>query len=295
MRTVVAVLRGGPSSEYDASLKSGAAVLEHLDREKYEPRDVFITRKGEWHSHGMPMLPERALAGADMVFNALHGEFGEDGGVQRLLEVFKVPYTGSRTIPSALSFNKQRTKEALAGFGLKTPRSILVSQTPDVEEAALTIFRSFPQPSIVKPLVGGSSLGMTKVENFGGLVWGLSEAFKRAPKALVEEYIPGTDAAVGVIDAFRDEKVYATIPTPNTFSREEKERLIEAAKQAHHALDLSHYSQSDFIVSKRGIYFLETNALPKLHSESPFRRAVDAVGSTLSELLDHVISLAKKR
>src|SRR3989344_6753891 len=133
MRTVVAVLRGGPSSEYEVSLQTGGAVLEALDREKYEPRDVFITRKGEWHSHGVPMLPERALRGADVAFNAMHGEFGEDGGVQRLLEVLKIPYTGSDTVASALAFNKQRTRAAVQKLGIKIPRGITVSAGQDIE------------------------------------------------------------------------------------------------------------------------------------------------------------------
>src|SRR3990172_1010615 len=119
MRTVVAVLRGGPSSEYDVSLKTGASVLEALDKEKYEPRDIFISRGGQWHLHGVEVAPERALFGADVAFNALHGEYGEDGSVQRLLERLGMPYTGSGAAGSAVAFNKNRTRELARKLGVK--------------------------------------------------------------------------------------------------------------------------------------------------------------------------------
>ena len=320
MRTVVAVLRGGPSSEYEVSLKTGASVLEHLDREKYEPRDIFITRKGEWHHSGIPMFPERALRGVDVAFNAMHGEFGEDGGVQRLLEVLKIPYTGSGTVASALAFNKQRTKLAVEKLGVKVPRGIVVDKGPDIEEQALHIFRTFPHPAIVKPVIGGSSVGMTLADSFYALKSGLERAFQIAPKVLVEEYIKGKEATVGVIENFRGERSYALFPieivppvksafydydakyagetqlvTPGNFSENEKQELQRIARMAHDTLGLSHYSRSDFIVSKRGIYFLEVNTLPGLTEHSNMPHALKAVGSKLSEFLDHIISLARRK
>lgn len=323
MRTVVAVLRGGPSSEYEVSLRTGASVLEHLDREKYEARDIFVTRKGEWYSHGVPMLPEKALRGADVAFNAMHGEFGEDGGVQRLLEVLKVPYTGSRTIASAVAFNKQRTKQAVEKLGIKVPRGIVVSRPArgdEIEKIALTIFRSFPHPAIVKPVVGGSSVGMTFVDNFHTLAWGLERGFEIAPKVLVEEFIKGKEATVGVIEGFRNEKTYALLPVeivtpqestfydysakyggatrldiPGTFSAADKDALQSAARAVHEGLSLDHYSRSDFIVSKRGIYFLEVNTLPGLTAHSSIPHALGAVGSKLSEFITHVLELARSK
>ena len=318
MRTVVAVLRGGPSSEYEVSLKTGASVLESLDRERYEPRDIFISRKGEWHSHGVPMLPERALRGADVAFNAMHGEFGEDGGVQRLLEVLKVPYTGSNTIASALAFNKHATRTAVEKFGIKVPRGIVVPKTGEIEKTALKIFRSFPHPAIVKPIIGGSSVGMTVADNYNALAWGLEQAFKVGPKALVEEFIRGKEGTVGVVERFRNEEHYSLLPVeitppatcnffdyeakysgasreecPGTFSSEEKHLLGNIARKIHRELGLSHYSRSDFIVAKRGIYFLEVNTLPGLTNESLLPKALHAVGAKLSEFVGHIVELAR--
>ena len=296
MRTVVGVLRGGPSSEYEVSLKTGAAVLDALDRDKYEPRDIFIDRDGQWHMHGIGVTPERALFGADLAFNALHGHYGEDGQVQRLLEQLGVPYTGSGAVASATSFNKHLTRQEANRFDVKTAHSIVVQNTGDTEAAAMRIFRTFPHPAIVKPVTGGSSVGMTIAENFEQLRRALDKAFDYAPQALVEEFIKGRDATVGIIQNFRNEPTYALLPSPHeTFSQKEKDELVSIAKKIHDGLGLQHYSESDFIVSKRGIYFLEVNALPCLHKESLFNKSLSAVGSSLSNFLDHVIGLARNK
>jgi len=296
MRTVVAVLRGGPSFEYDTSLKTGAAVLDALDKEKYEPRDIFIDRNGQWHMHGIGVPPEKALFGTDVVFNALHGHYGEDGQVQRLLEQLGVPYTGSSAVASAVSFNKQQTKYLAQNLGVKVAHGIMVENTGDIETLAHTLFRTFPHPAIIKPVTGGFSQGTTIAENFNQLQYALAKAFDFAPQALVEEYIKGRDATVGVIQNFRNESAYALLPAPNEIlSQKEKNSLIAIAKKIHEGLGLSHYSESDFVVSKRGIYFLEVNTLPNLAKESLFHKSINAVGSSFSHFLDHVIGLARNK
>ena len=214
MRTVVGVLRGGPSSEYEVSLKSGASVLESLDKEKYEPRDIFISKDGQWHVHGMPMLPERALRGIDVAFNVIHGEYGEDGQLQRILEAVGTPYTGSDAFTSAVAFNKQQTKDIVSKLGIKVAHGIMLDKdaTENVEQTAFDLFRSFPHPAIVKPAIGGSSVGATVVHNFHALEPALHKAFTISPKILIEEFVPGKEATVGVIDHFRGEKTYALMP-----------------------------------------------------------------------------------
>src|SRR4051812_44959822 len=119
MRTVVGVLRGGPSSEYEISLLSGANVLASIDQEKYEPRDIFIDKDGQWHVHGVGVSPEKALRGIDVAFNVLHGEYGESGDVQKILDVSGTPYTGSDAFSSTIAFNKHATKEIVKKLGVK--------------------------------------------------------------------------------------------------------------------------------------------------------------------------------
>lgn len=323
MRTVVGVLRGGPSSEYEVSLKSGAAVLRAIDTELFEPRDIFIDKTGQWHSHGIVVPPERALSGIDVALNAMHGEYGEDGEAQKLLDMLGVPYTGSNARASALAFNKARTKQEVKKLGVRTPRALLVDiddARGDTENLAFRIFRTFPHPAIVKPVIGGSSVGTTVVDNYHALALALGAAFSISPQVLVEEFIRGREATVGVIDDFRGEKIYGLFPieiipakgrpffdyhakysgesierVPGHFTSEEKAELTRLAKLVHEGLGLAHYSRSDFIVSRRGIYFLEINTLPGLTEESLLPKAIHAVGSKLSEFLSHVVSLAKQK
>lgn len=320
MRTVVGVLRGGPSSEYEVSLKTGASVLQHLDREQYSPRDIFISRDGTWHLHGVAVPPEAALKGVDVAFNAMHGEYGEDGQVQRLLDRLAVPYTGSGSIASATAFNKHLTKEEAKRLGVKVAHSVVVEDAGDSEALARQLFRSFPHPAIVKPVAGGSSVGTTIAQNFHQLQFALEQAFAVSPQALVEEYIKGREATVGVLDDFRGQKTYALLPVeiippvahgffsydakyggetiervPGNFSHKEKEELERIAKLVHEGMGLSHYSRSDFILSKRGIYFLEVNTLPGLTEQSLLPKALQAVGSSLSQFLHHVLSLARRK
>lgn len=320
MRTVVAIVRGGPSSEYDVSLKTGAAVLGALDKDKYEPRDIFISRAGAWHLHGVEVAPERALHGTDIVFNAMHGEFGEDGQVQRVLEQLGVPYTGSGAFASATAYNKHLTKEQAKKLGIKTPYGVMVKNIGGIDMLTHSLFRTFPHPAIIKPVTGGSSLGTSLAHNFAELQQGLETAFSFSPEVLVEEFIKGREATVGVIDNFRNEEVYALLPTeivlpqgapfndyetkradatelrtPGNFSSEVKQELQRVAKAVHKGLGLSHHSRSDFIISKRGIYFLEVETSVDLGKGSEFVHALHAVGSKLSEFIDHVIELARRK
>ncbi len=319
MRTVVAVLRGGPSSEYEVSLKTGSAVLEALDKDAFDARDIFIDRNGAWHLHGVEVAPERALKGIDVAFNAMHGEYGEDGQVQRLLEKLGTPYTGSGPFASATAFHKQRTKDAVKKLGVKVAHGVTVEAQDDIESLAHNLFRTFPHPAIIKPVAGGSSVGTTIANNFAQLQYALEQAFTVSPTALVEEFIPGREATVGVVDNFRNEPAYALMPVeiippakhpffsyeakyggetiervPGNFSNEEKLELERLAKLVHQGMDLRHYSRSDFIIAKRGIYFLEVNTLPGLTQQSLLPKALGAIGSSLSQFLQHVIDLARK-
>lgn len=297
MRKVVGVLRGGPSREYDVSLKTGASVLEHLDRERYEPRDIFLDRQGAWHVHGVAVEPEKALKGVDVAFNAMHGDYGEDGQLQRTLDKLGVPYTGSGAFASALAYNKAQAKEAVAKLGVKVPHGLVLepAREGEIDALARRLFRSFPHPAIVKPVSGGSSHGTHVAHTYHGLEHALAQAAAHSPKILIEEYIPGRDVSVGVINDFRGEGTYALVPAPNNFTHEEKEQLTSIARVVHDGLGLTHYSDSDFVVSKRGIFFLEVNSLPKLHKESKLFGALQTVGASLSHFLDHVIALASRR
>lgn len=314
----VGVLRGGPSSEYDVSLKTGENVLKNLP-EKYLGYDIFVSRDGVWHIGGMPFEVGDVADKIDVVWNALHGTYGEDGKVQGLLEAVGIPYTGSGVFASVLSMNKHMARRHLKDGPIKMPISEMVVRTENIAEMAMRLFRAFPQPCVVKPVANGSSVGVSVAHDFNSLVSALERAFAISDTVLVEEYIRGKEATCGVIDNFRGAEYYTLppveirVPTgrffdnelkycgntdeicPGNFTKEEKRALEEAALWAHRELGLRHYSRSDFIVSSRGIYFLETNALPGLHDVALFPKELTAVGSNLAEFTDHILALAIAR
>ena len=142
----VGVLRGGPSLEHEVSLKTGESVLRNLP-EKYSAKDIFISKDGEWHLDGRPVHHERIFRHIDVIFNALHGEYGEDGKVQQLLEAFGVPYTGSGVMASALGMNKILARRAFKGAGLKVPSGfeIVLENENGLAETAKKFSRQCPR------------------------------------------------------------------------------------------------------------------------------------------------------
>ena len=318
MQTIVGVLRGGPSREHEVSLKTGATMLANLPEEHFIVRDIYINKNGEWHDRGRPISPERVLRQVDVVLNGLHGEYGEDGEVQKLLEQFGVPYTGADSFGSYLAMHKLMSKIRAKEAGLLTPDFYYIERASDSETAAHAITRSFHQPVVVKPVSWGSSVGVSIVGGYAPVLAAIQQLFAEgAPNVLVEEYIRGKEAAVGIVEEMRGEKFYM-LPTveiipadneffsydakysgktrevcPGNFSRVVTEELQRAAKVMHRALGLRHYSRSDFIVSPRGVYYLETNTLPGLTAESLLPKSLAAVGVSLHEFFSHLIDLAR--
>ena len=155
----VGVIRGGPSTEYDVSLKTGQSVLAHLPTDKYIGRDIFIDRSGTWHVRGMSVEPGRAIEQVDVIFNALHGAYGEDGGVQRVLDTYRIPYTGSGALGSSISMNKVLTKHALRGVDMRFAPHLEIRRAHCSEETVRGVFHKLNPPYVVKPRDGGSSSG----------------------------------------------------------------------------------------------------------------------------------------
>lgn len=316
----VGVLRGGPSSEYEVSLKTGKSVIDNLT-DRYTVLDIFIDKEGTWHYLGAPITPEKVFKKVDVIFNALHGAYGEDGTVQKLLDTFGIPYTGSTALASAVGMNKALSKKVYKNNNLKTPLHLTLSKKDNLTEEVIKIFKTFPMPAVIKPVNGGSSVGTAIAKTLADLEKAVADALKYSDTALIEEFIAGKEATCGVVDHFRNEPVYALLPIeirkpddstffdyqakyggkteeicPGNFTAEEKKIIQAMAKEAHQSLGLRHYSRSDFIIHpKRGIYILETNTLPGLTSESLLPKSLKAIGCSLPDFLDHLITLALER
>lgn len=318
-RTRVGIIRGGPSNEYDVSLKTGAAVLKNLP-EKYEPVDIFIDKTGVWFARGIRTEPARILPHIDVAFIALHGQYGEDGQIQKLLHSYHIPYTGAEPMPSSLGLNKHLAKEHFKKSGIRVPYHTLMRGGEMTERQIVDAYRRIPQPSIIKPVDGGSSLGVYLARNFFEFKDALANAALHSPAVLVEEYIPGVEATCGIVENFRGERHYALPPIeiippshktffdyeakyggesqelcPASFPAPVKRELEDIARAAHDALGLRHYSRADLIVSPRGVYLLEINSLPGLTEQSLVPKACSAVGLSLPQFLDHVITLALRQ
>jgi D-alanine-D-alanine ligase len=210
----VAVLRGGPSPEYDISLKTGENLLSILrqNEDTFEPVDVFIDRSGVWHHRGLPTKSLQALKHVDVVWNAMHGSYGEDGQIQQLLNSYRVPYIGPEALPAAMSLHKDRTKNVYRMHGILTPEHRVLDREKNYEDELVHVFRNFMHPVVVKPSCSGSSIGTVVAYTWEELRAAVMEAFAHSNKVLVEEYIRGKEASCGVIDNFRGEKLYALIP-----------------------------------------------------------------------------------
>ena len=290
----VAVLRGGLSDDYDASLRTGGHVLAALRDmpETYEPLDIFISKEGEWHREGLAHEPHRALQYADVVWNALHGVYGEDGQVQRVLEGLQIPFTGSSAVASALAMNQDMAKRLYQKHNLPTPAYEIFTEDSLNEDRLINIFRNYLPPIIVKP--ARRSHDVSLAYTFNELKEFIKKALTFSPRVLVEEFIRGKDATCTVIEDAREEKIYALLPTLSERSEVGVGKQIEQiAKQAHRALGLSHYSSSDFIITpKKKIYLLKTSISPELHEDSLTYHSLCATGWRSRDFVDHIIKLA---
>jgi len=315
----VAVLRGGPSEEYAVSMQTGSGVLGALRALGYNYKDITITKKGDWLENGFIKSPDQALEAVDAVFLALHGTYGEDGQIQRMLQRKRIPFTGSRALSSGIAFNKELTKHTMKPHGLKMPkhRRVSRSELPQLKEEIPIIFADLGTELFVKPIANGSSLGARHAPTHDILFNALQELLQEYEEVLVEEFIRGKEATVAVLDNFRNQAIYVLpvieiIPpngtpmfshtdkyngqtqeiVPGRFSYHEKSQLLEAAELVHRVIDCKHYSRSDFIVKDGEIFFLEVNTLPGLTTESLFPKAAKAVGLEYNQLIEHLIERA---
>ncbi len=317
MQTIrVGVVRGGPSSEYDVSLQTGAHVLSALRTDRYTPIDILLTKGGEWIMNGVTVDLPTIAAHVDVVWNALHGTYGEDGKVQRLFDQMGIPYTGSGALASAIGMHKGLTKERLQEAGISVPEGMTIMPDMNPHDAALEVLRALALPVIVKPLTGGSSVATTIVREVDALPLAISTAMPYG-EVLIESFVPGKEATVCVIDTDGTGACEALFPIeivppqsrdffdydakysgesdevcPGRFTLSTHSTLRDLAISAHRAIGARHYSRTDFILDGNHIVALEVNTLPGLTTESLFPKALKAKGTAFPDFLDHIIMLA---
>ena len=315
----VAIVCGGDSGEYDVSVKSGEQVLHHLDREKFIPFLVGISKKG-WFcrmdgkefpvdkDHFTLFLDGKTIR-FDVVFNAIHGTPGEDGKLQGYLDMIGIPYTSSGVTTSALTFNKSFCKKVVASMGVRTANSVHLFR--HTEDPVYAIWEEIAFPCFVKPNNGGSSVGMSKVNKAEELEAALYKAFQEDEEVLVEDFISGRELTCGLV---RSEGKVIAFPVTEIISKTDffdyeakyKEGLAEEVVPANIPEDVSEKCRNismdlyeklnchgvvrfDYIYSNYEFYFLEVNTVPGLSGQSIVPKMARAHGWTMTELFTRMI------
>ena len=294
----VAVLAGGDSDEREISLQSGSAVQQAL------------TNRGHLALHLDPAVVD--LAGVDwrqfdVAFLALHGQFGEDGQVQQILEDAGIPYTGSDATSSRLAFSKSAAKERFLQFGVPTPEYSLLHYTDDVARVERTT-REIGYPLVIKPDCQGSSLGITIVHSAEMVPAALKHCFEFDSFAVVERAIPGTEWTVGMLDEmvlppiqietdrefFDWQAKYVDDDTRYLFDTAFPAHVVtaiaDAARKACHALGTRGMVRVDLRVDDAmQPWVLEVNTIPGCTSHSLIPKAAARMGIEFGELCERAI------
>lgn len=309
---------GGPSVEHEVSLATGKNVFDNLDRSKYQPIAIKLSKDKKWFVNGRLVNMAKALKSCDLVFNALHGTFGEDGRAQALMEYYDARYTGSGITASALAMDKLRSREIFKLAGFNAPKTLKIKKEENYQ-ARLNLFitKITKLPVVVKPCCSGSSVGVSIVRKTPNLFSAVENAFKFCKKVLIEEFIKGREVTCGVLDNFDGQEVGAfpvteIVPsvknkfynydakykdnktkfkTPASLDEDIYKRVQNIAVRAHQLLGCRGCSRTDIIIKEGNntIYVLETNTLPGMTSHSLVPQAAKAAGLTFSQLLDRII------
>ncbi len=346
----VCVLFGGISPEHAVSLRSAESVLNNLDPEKYNIFPVGITREGKWYlfdSRDYSLLPggnwescennrEVAISPVrgqgllsfegdcvvreqiDVVFPVLHGENGEDGAVQGLLQLAGIPCVGPDVAASAVAMDKTLTKLVVDQAGITQAAWVLVRSKElahHAEQVLDHLEAKFRYPMFVKPAGTGSSVGVSKAMNRQSLLTALEAAAKYDAKVLVEEFIHGREVEVAVMgndnpmasicgeidsgaDFYDYDAKYLTDTSvayiPARIDEDVAEQVRETAVQIYSAIGCQGLSRVDFFVTYEDnrVVFNEINTLPGFTSISMYPKLFDASGIPYGKLLDELLRLA---
>lgn len=307
-KITVALLSGGVSSEREVSQKSGDQVNDALDKAKYnvvryDPKTDLLRLVSD-------------SPGIDAALIILHGQFGEDGTVQGFLDLLNIPYQGSGVLGSAIAMNKIASKQLYEQSGLPVPPYLVIRKGDPVNPE--TCSRMLGMPLVIKPVSGGSSIGVSIVRSEESFKEALKTAFAHDNAVLIEAFIKGVEITGAVIgnDKLEALPIVEIIPDKNyeffdytakytagatkeicpariDESLEVKARKF--AKTAHKALFCRGYSRTDMILSGKDIYILETNTIPGMTATSLLPIAAQTAGISFGELLDRLIKLSMDR
>ena len=296
----IAVLCGGMSSEREVSLRSGKNVHAALQRLGYKNAQIVDVSENIAND----------IVGFEFAYNTLHGKYGEDGCIQGLLEILKIPYSGCGVMASAVCMNKEYTKKIMSTAGVPLIASVYLLK----DENPVDKVKDLSYPLMVKPVSEGSSFGMSKVNSEEELLSAVETARKYNPEVLIEEYLTGVSATVGVLE--KDGKPFATeilelrpknewydyeakytkgmteFILPAELSAEMTEKVKEVAVKAFRVCGCSGVSRVDFLITKDIPYVLEVNTNPGMTDTSDLPAQAAAGGIGYDELVEMILKSA---
>jgi D-alanine-D-alanine ligase len=313
----VAVITGGPSSEHEVSVSTGKMVLRYLSRKLYVASEVRINKNGQWQ-----FLPQRKHYGTsvalsevkrnfDIAFIALHGRFGEDGSLQALFARKGIPFTGSGPSASKLAMDKVASDRVFRKVGLTVPRSAILKKGQK-----LPIHFTFPV--VVKPVRGGSSIGISIVHSQKQLPAAIRRAFSEDKEVMLQQFVTGRELTCSVLEKGGKPVVLTPteiIPkiadffdykakyqkggsreiTPPRLSKSWINKIKSAALTAHRIFGCRGLSRTDFIIFRKTLYVLEINTIPGMTPTSLLPQEARHDGYSFSTMLDIIIQAALRR
>lgn len=342
----LAVIFGGMSTEHDVSIVSGTSVIKNLDKSKYQITPIYINKNGEWFLYiknidEIDLLklgeepkeielienPIKTLKNTDVVFPVLHGLYGEDGTIQGLFELLKIPYVGCKVLGSSLCMDKVYTKIILDKAKINQAKYVYVRKfensyviydedfneiSLDLEKISDKIIEKCGLPVFVKPSNSGSSVGIKKAKNIEELKNAIKYASEFDSKVVIEENINGREiecavmgnevvnaSCVGEIlpaeDFYSFDAKYnnseSRVVIPANIDNQISEEIRKIAIKAYKAVDAKGLSRVDFFVEKETnkIYLNEINTMPGFTTISMYPQLWEKSGKDYSELLDELI------
>lgn len=344
-KTRLGVVFGGESTENEVSVVSANSILNNLDTEKYDIYPIYIDKEGTWWEYekqkniklGAKIKNKKLIESEinylnqlDLVFPVLHGKYGEDGTIQGLFELIRLPYVGSKVLASSIGMDKAYSKIIFEKAGLKQAeyeyirkyknKYIYVNkdfeeEVLSLEEAAKKISKNLKFPMFIKPSNAGSSVGINKAKNTEQLKDYIEIAGQFDNKILIEQAIVGREVECAVLG---NEEVIAScvgeirpaeefysydakyksqeskIEIPAIISKELSEEIKKQAIKAFKAIDGKGLSRVDFFIENKTnkIYINEINTMPGFTNISMYPKLFEASGISYKELLSKLIELA---
>lgn len=327
------IIFGGMSTENEVSVKSAMSIINNIDVEKYEVFKIYITKNGEWIDYRRNKRIENVmeyLKFLDVVFPVLHGLYGEDGTIQGLFELLRLPYVGCKVLASSIGMDKVYTKIIFEKAGLLQAKYEYIRKYKDkyfyvnknfdeeylsIEDVVEKLVRNIKFPMYIKPSNSGSSIGINKAKNKDDLKKYIEIASTYDNKVVIEEGIVGKEVECAVLG--NEEILVSGIgeikPADEYYSYEAKynnknsiteipakidyelvEKIREQAKKAFKAIDGKGLSRVDFFVEKDSnkIYINEINTLPGFTNISMYPKLFEEYGISYKKLIDKLIELA---